>query len=322
MPGPNNRRFTFDSGPGEQIAKLMKTSLSRQESFVERFRVNGDFAHYRGTFDSPEVVIIADPDGDDDLITSRALTGARGQYLHGLMEALGAGDRYLVLKVAPFSKYANDAEGWADILRQTRHYREVLFSQVLASSRPKIIILDGADSIAEFDRIIPNPSSPVIRVTRQGSANASGLTEAVAAIKQLPGYENLRWEEKLSDLPRSHLSFYARLWEGTSGDRIVAPRDDRWLGKAFAQVAPEWAWRQKYVMPEEDVRGCSALIKAMNDMKVRMGGEKVGDYLDRVAAGRPGEDRCRPANTSRNPTRDEDLTGGDEPSPQVEEVPM
>jgi hypothetical protein len=321
-PGPRNRRFTFDAGPREQVAKLMKTSLSRQESFIERFEVNGDFAHYRGTFDSPEVVVIADPDGDDDLVTARALTGSRGQYLHSLIQALGVEERYLVLKVAPFSKYPSDSESWSDIMRQTRQYREVLFAEVFGSARPKLILLDGPDSIAEFDRIITSPSAPVIRIARQGEANASGIAEAVAELRQLPGFEGIRWQGKMADLPRSHLSFYARLWEGTSGDRVTGPSDSRWVGKAFAQVAPEWAWKQKFVMPEIDVQGCSALVKVMNDMKVRMGGEKVSDYLQRIAAGRAAEDRCRPRTAERNAPRDEDLTGGDEPSPLVDEVPM
>ena len=118
---------------GTELAKLLKTSLPQDKTFIDRFAVNGDFGHYRGLTKNPEILILADPDGDDDLITSRALSGTRGQFLQSVMTAAGVNDRYLVLKTAPYSNYSTlqpsaspstqEEKDWADIIEATKNYR-------------------------------------------------------------------------------------------------------------------------------------------------------------------------------------------------------
>jgi len=342
-PGPANRRYTFDAGPGEEWARLMKTGLSREEAFVERFAINGDFAHYRGTFVNPQVVIIADPDGEDDIITARALTGARGQYFQTLMDSMGVGENYLVLKTAPFSRYAADPDGWQLIMRQTSRYREELFTKLFESVRPRLIITDGADAAREFARIVTQPPAPVVNVTRgTGTGTADGIAEAMPAINAVEGFSAARFSARMTDIPRAHLSFYARVWEGTSGDRVITSEDARYNGKAFAKIAPEWAYRQTYQMSAADIESCSDMTRALNAARSRMGGEDVPAYLSRIAAGRPGADLCIAGTTSgggdgglglrgsskaskatkKSRLSDDDITGGNAPSPAVDEVPL
>ncbi|MGE0173921.1 MAG: hypothetical protein AB7T49_14085 [Oligoflexales bacterium] len=288
VPSEKNRRYTFDPGPGEEFARIMKTTLPQDEAFLSKHEVNGDFGHYRGTFVDPKVVILADPDGEDDLITARALTGTRGQYLHGLMTDIGVGDQYLVIKTAPYSSNRPD---WEEILNVTKPYREALLTKIFESSTPQFIITDGPSADAELRRIFPRSPAPVVSIHRAGTANDSGIAEAVEQIKAISGFENASFSGKMLDIPRRHLSYYARGWEGTSGDRVITS-SDQYKGKAFAEVAPKWAYTQKYGMPPEHIEDCERLVQKLNDEKLRLGGESVQSYLSRRNSGSPGKSRC------------------------------
>lgn len=286
-PGSQNRRYTFDPGPGPEMAKIMKTNLPPDPGFQKKHAVNGDFGHYRGTFKNPTVVILADPDGDDDLITARALTGSRGQYLHALMEGLNVGDNYLVIKTAPYSNYGagqtqgTGAEDWTSIIELTKGYREAVLKKVFETAHPKLVLTDGPWAKQEFARIFPTSPAPVVSIQR-GDQKDSGIVEALEAIKHVAGFEQASFSGKMADIPRSHLSYYARVWEGTSGDRVITAKDSRYMGVAFAEVAPEWSYAQKYQMVDSDIQGCAALIQTELTNKTRLGGESIADYYQRI----------------------------------------
>lgn len=285
-------RYIFDAGPSETWAKLMKSNLYGvlPESFFEQYKTNKDYGHYRGTFEKPRVVIFADPDGYDDLITARALTGTRGQYLQHLMSSLGFEDQYLVIKTAPFDR--NNDNQFNDVVMATRQYREALWDAVVKELKPTLVLTDGYFASAELRRISAlkrwKLKSPVVEIQRTGMANSSGLLPAYQKIVEaLDLKKKLKKAPKyvpaLQDIPRSHLSFYARLWEGTSGDRVITSNDPAYVGLAFAQVAPEWATQQKFQMEAADVIGVQALKQKVDSNRVRRGNETVPDFLRRVS---------------------------------------
>lgn len=321
-----NRRFSFDPGPSEEMAQLMKTSLPQDVAFYKARAVNGDFGHYRGAWPKaiarkdaqivdPRVIIVADPDGEDDLITSRALTGTRGQYLHRLMLDLGVGDQYLVIKTAPYSS----AKLWPETVAGTQGYREAVLKKVFEAGRPQLILTDGPDAAAEFKRIFPEcpVAGACVEIQRQGNANASGIVEAVDAIGRVNGFTGAKFSGKMADIPRSHLTYYARIWEGTSGDRVITSNLPQWNGKVFAEVAPTWATSQKFTMPAPDLQGCAAVLQAMIDAKVRLGfgdhssekGESVPSYITRLTNNTPvnAQDRCKKLGT---PSTETEESGG------------
>lgn len=261
-PSGKDTRFVYDSGPGEKYARLMKENIP--QSLVNLYRANRDYAHYRGTFKNPKVFVLADPHGYDDLITARALTGARGQYLHSLMEDMGAHDQYLILKTAPFGKEA-DEKKWQKTIEQTKTYREAVIREVFKDSSPRLILADGDDAIAELHRILgKDVKAPIVDIRRISDDPASGLDKAITAIKNLKGFEKKKFVLRMEDLPRSHLSFYARWWEGTSGDRVITSMDPKYRDKAFAMVAPKWAYEQPYQMTRTE---SSAVEKLKQDIK-------------------------------------------------------
>jgi hypothetical protein len=283
-------RYIFDAGPGEKYARLMKENIPA--SLVKSHAVNGDYAHYRGTFVKPQVLILADPEGYDDLITARALTGSRGQYLHSLMVDLGVNDQYLVLKTAPFS---NEEKDWESIFEQTKTYREVLLRSVLAESKPKLIIADGDYAAREIDRIVGTSGAiPVVKIERTVlgdkpkadaviASKSYGIDAAISRIKGLGGDFNRNFGKvRMTDIPRSQLTYYARLWEGTSGDRVITSFEPEYKGSAFSEVIPAWAYNQKFKTDLFDQTGIQKLNEKLMGGGLRKGGESVPNFLKRV----------------------------------------
>lgn len=324
-------RYTFDPGPGEALAKLMKESLpdpkrlyktkkgkSWKENGIEAFYVKthpdiGDFGHYRGKFKKPRVVILADPHGNDDLITARALTGTRGQYLNGLMRDLGVGDQYLVIKTVPYGMDGATPEDWAYVLQATAGYRQALLGYVFANTTPELVLTDGkyaAQVVEEFSDAI---SADVVNLQRGGGRNL--LEAAAKKIVKLKAFKGRRPTLERVDIPRSHLSYYARVWEGTSGDRILNSTDIKkraaiaaarealaadpenadlqenltkalklpWArGLAFAEVAPLWAWSQERELDRDAKAAVRKLRNKLDKYGLRRPGETVPEYRRRV----------------------------------------
>lgn len=283
-------RYTFDAGPGEEYAKLMKENLDLKAIFkvkagkteakdgIEAFIVksspeNADFGHYRGTFVAPKVVILADPHGYDDLITSRALTGTRGQHIHRMMVDAGVNDKYLVIKTVPFGMDQASAEDWSLALKATADYRSKLLEAVMSDSKPAIVIADGVNAQAEVARILKGSSAKIVNMNRTGndSADVKALTKELGA--KLSG--------EMANIPRSHLSYYARVWEGTSGDRVLAATDN-YRGFAFAEVAPAWAWSQKQSLKSDPNDSVEDLLEKLEKNNLPMPGERIPQFLKRV----------------------------------------
>jgi len=205
------------------------------------------------------------------------------------MEGMGVGDRYLVIKTAPYSMDAN----WNETLEMTKAYRQAVLTKVMETTRPAMIITDGAAAAAEVARILPSAPVPVINIARGAPDDASGIAEALAAIKNVAGFSEARFNGKMSDIPRSHLTYYARVWEGTSGDRVITTTDARYAGKAFAFNAPRWAYKQRYAMPPSEIEGCEKLHAKVAAGKVRIGREKIPAMLRRLESNTPVESPCR-----------------------------
>lgn len=297
-PRGNKTRYSFDPGPGEKYARLMKENLNEKDIFktksgktwgshgIDAYNVKthpdiGDFGHYRGTFENPKVLILADPQGYDDLITARALTGTRGQYLHGLMQDLGVDEDYLVLKTVPFGMDEASKEEWEVSLRKTDKYREELIQEVLADNKIKLILTDGPYAAEEMQRVLGDNNTPVVHLERQGDGgNNSGIAEAAEAIKEISGFKRAKVNGKIADIPRSHLSFYARVWQGTSGDRVLAA-SDKGKGLAFASVAPDWATEQDVSLSAPSQKALDTLIGKLEKEGLQLPGESVPDFLGR-----------------------------------------
>ncbi len=295
--------YEFDPGPPLEMAKIIKKSLPKDTNFTEAMATNGDYAHYRGVWDDPQVLVIADPHGVDDLITARALTGTRGQHLHNFVSGLSfgsstkkVGDKYLVLKTVTYgSEDSMSPEAWQEAVRQTADYRREVFKETLARIEPKLIILDGPIAEADFAAHHPDlakTSLVILRSRPDADDDQKSIIADLNAAKDNLKKAKTAYDGKKLSIPRLHLSYYARTWEGTSGDRVISA-DGAAKGVAFAEVAPKWAYIQKFALKGDDLKSCKALHKKLVDAKVRLNfKESIPAYYDRVSRGKAVPDTC------------------------------
>ncbi|MEZ4814342.1 MAG: hypothetical protein R3A80_03935 [Bdellovibrionota bacterium] len=308
-PGPNV--LNADSTVKINFAKIMKENLdfteiyrlkdgtewdkenrSHQKLPISNFNIKthpmiADFGHYRGTFNSPQVVILADPQGYDDMVTSRALTGERGQYLQGFMKDLGVPENYLVLKTVPFGMDGATDEEWAEVLTETAKYRKAIFNELLsADQKPLLVLTDGKFADQEIKSLVAQSGVPVVSIQRDDADPASGLEKAFAEITntrrpllQVPA--GTRASLARANIPRSHLPYYSRIWEGTSGDCVLAS-GGALSGIAFAEVAPKWAWSQDFALTRAEKTQVKKLVKKLEDGNLPLPKEKLKDFLGRM----------------------------------------
>jgi hypothetical protein len=305
-------RYVFDRGPGREIAGRLMGALDRDAIFEPKpgmkkfdkkgkditFETHGIDAYYskthpgtgffgfhRGSFETAKALILADPEGLDDWNTSRALTGARGQHLNGLMQDLGFREEYLVLKTVPFGMDGASAEEWEEIRRRTEGYREVAIKSALENPKLEFIFTDGEVAKAEMQRILAKlgvTDKTVISIRRKASDPKSGLRDAGLEARRLfPGMGSGRLKARAMDIPRSHLPWWARLWEGTGGGDSVIEALGSFRGGVRAVVTPNWVARQK-VEPSEDVKRSIARIRAVFEANgIRMDREPLPGFLER-----------------------------------------
>lgn len=306
-PRTTGTRYLFDMGPGEKMARIMKENLNmadigkmkdgksanascRSPEPASQFNIKthpicvGDFGHYRGTFNNPQVVILADPIGVDDILTSRALTGTRGQYLQGLMNDMGVEDRYLVIKTVPFGMDGATAEEWRVVMEKTREYRKKILAEVLKGS-VKLIITDGRYASAETPALLRElrKEIAVVSIERDGAEeNASGIRQAAQQINQLRKFNTFSSSGKMANIPRSHLGFFSRVWEGTSGTRVIDTKSATEKGTAFAIVVPEWAYKQNPVIQDREERGSvNTLKRTIEEQGIPREDERFQEFIRR-----------------------------------------
>jgi hypothetical protein len=289
-------RYTFDPGPGEEMAKLMVTNLDQDKIFETKegktFSANGidayyvrthpdvgAFGHYRGTFDAPSVLVVADPIGYDDLVTARALTGERGQYLQGLMDDLGVEDNYLVFKTVPFGMDNASESDWNRTLSVTADYRRRVLRAILKRGTPDVIIADGEYAQREVKKYLGDKNIPIVNVARTQS-NSSDMKVAGKALSSA-GFE-LDAKGRIANIPRTHLSFYARTWEGTSGDRVITSDGIKYEGIAFAEVVPSWAYNQDLELTKSSEQGVEALVEELDENGFPLPYESIPSFLRRT----------------------------------------
>jgi len=292
-------RYIFDPGPGENYAALMKSNLDLKKIFktkpgktwkkngIDAYNVKnhpdvGDFGHYRGTFKKPSVLILADPQGYDDLITARALTGTRGQYLQGLMEDIDVPEKYLVIKTVPFGMDQATPQEWEEVLKQTQNYRQELLDQIFSENSFYMVITDGPNAEKEMNKYLAGDNSiPVVNLKRVENDLSFGIVQAQKQIRKISGFEQISLNGEMKNIPRSHLSFYSRLWEGTSGDRVLSAEDNH-KGQAFAEVAPKWAWSQEVELSNKSQNAVNNLVEKLEENKLPTAAETLLEFIQRL----------------------------------------
>ncbi len=292
--GPESR-YDFDPGPSVEMANLMKDNLDLKAIFTPKpgktwkkdgiaaFNVKNhpdvkDFGHYRGRLENPKVLILADPVGVDEFVTGMAMSGARGQYLNGLMHDVGVKDDYLVLRTVPFRMDGATDTEWAKVMSQTQTYRDKVIAAVLnQKSSPDLIIADGPRARAELERILGKDDPRIVNIQR-GEGNY-GIQAAGKEILKRDGYQG-KITGKMKDIPRSHFPFLTRVASGRGGDSVLAATDKN-EGLAYAVVLPEWVTEQTIPMTPEQKAFVDGHLTNIQRQGLRLPGETVPEFLAR-----------------------------------------
>lgn len=302
-PRNEKQRYDFDRGPGEQVAKDLMEALSASKEQIFALKRGADknagiesyyakssedtgfFGMHRGSFSTSKVVIMADPHGLDDWNTARALTGARGQYLNGLMNDFGYGQDYLVIKTVPVGMTNATAEDWEHVRKHTESYREEAMKHALKNKNVEFMMADGEAAQAEIARILEKMGRTgitVININRKGIDPASGITEAGKQLKAAwpQEFKQVKISAKMKDIPRGHLPWWARIWEGTSGD-LVIEATGKDAGKVKIVVTPDWVVKQKLEPTERERISAEKLKTKMIEAGVKVGSEPMYTFLER-----------------------------------------
>ncbi len=293
-------RYQYDRGPTPPYDFLFK-NLDRDKIYeakpgkswskdgIDAFYIRthpkeiGDYAHYRGSFKNPKVIILTDPDGFDGMLTSVAQSGTRGQYLQGLMNDMGVDENYLVVPTVPYGMDGASEGDWQHTIEATKKWREDIFKQLLKDYNLDVIIADGKYAQEELNRIIdPLMQSKVINIEKQGLANGSGIKEAAKSIREKIGgeYKSFFARGKMDNIPKSHFTYRARTWFGTSGDRVL-PSLGYEEGIAFQAVVPNWVVDQKPFLDNFTQKQIDMTLKKMNDLGFAKPDEAIPEYLKR-----------------------------------------
>lgn len=301
-PRQKDTRYVFDRGPGKEIAEAIMKSIDREKLFEPKagmkvvkggedatFEAHGIDAFYtkthpgtglfglhRGDFYKARALVLADPHGIDDWNTARALTGARGQYLHGLMKDLGFGEEYLVIKTVPVGMDGATPAEWEVVRERTEAYREAAISAALKNSDIETIFTDGAVAKIEMERVLKKLKATkikVVNIERKGMDPASGIADAGTALGK-------KVSAKMADLPRSHLPWWARIWEGTSGDRVI-DATGKARGGVRALVAPDWVAKQKVQALPAVTQSIAAIRAELDRNNIRLDSESIQSFLRR-----------------------------------------
>jgi hypothetical protein len=254
--------------------------------FAKTVAETGFFGIHRGDFKTAKVVILADPHGIDDWNTARALTGARGQYLNGLMHDLGIGKDYLVIKTAPVGMDNATAEEWEHVRKHTEGYREAALKMALKNKDVQFVMADGPIAQAEMERILKKMKRTdvkIVNIDRDGMDARSGIAEAGEAVKEMDrSFKKARISAAMKDIPRGHLPWWARNWEGRGGD-LVLEASGKGAGKVKVIVTPDYVVEQEVRATERELTSIGKLRKKMEDALLKIGSEMFTKYFERRA---------------------------------------
>ena len=109
-----------------------------------------------------------------------------------------------------------------------------------------------------------------------------GIRKAAQEINQLRKFTTFTASLKMASIPRSHLGFFSRVWEGTSGTRVIDTKSPSEKGTAFAIVVPEWAYKQNPVIQDREERSSvNTLKRTIEEQGIPREDERFQEFIRR-----------------------------------------
>ena len=236
---PRARPRTFDPGPPAALAALLmgaEAGLGWPDFATLGVTSHPSFgtgAIYRGRFKKLSLVVLADPDGVDDLFCTRAWCGEGGQRFQGLLAAAGLTTRYLILRTVPVDTSDLTASA-RDVLvdrPEVRALHQALMARVMATNPTVAAVLAVGPGARRLAPSVVPPAIPVIDLAAWGeAATAASWQAALDQLKAMAYAKDLSkptfvFDGDRSQIPRHDLPYGTPRWMGTSGDRASRPLD-------------------------------------------------------------------------------------------------
>lgn len=243
---PRNSYHDYDRGPDRVMARLLMPSWPPMAKALGHPSL-GFGPVYRGRFEDVTMLVLAEPGGDDDLFSGRALTGDDGQHLQEWMRAVGITRRYLILRVPPFDTTGTSRrsrEGWLDEPATVDAYRSIIDRVRKRNPRLEVVVAVGSLAARLADRL----GIPVgVEMAPHGTPGAR--LSWTGAIEKMKGRvyrkdfarPTFRYDGSRRAIPRIDLPYGTLRWQGTSGDRAAQARvADMPSGDYYKLFAPRW----------------------------------------------------------------------------------
>ena len=236
---PRARPRQFDPGPPASMARLL---IGAEPGLGwPNFAAVGVTSHpsfgvgpmYRGRFKNLSVVVLADPDGLDDVFCGRAWCGEGGQRFQGFLAAAGLTSRYLILRTVPVDTSDLSVSTAAALVDrpEIRALHQALLTKVLAANpavAAVVVVGPGARRLAP--RVVP-PAIPLIPLAGWGEPEApTSWQQGLDRLRALTypkdsAHPSFHFDGARSQIPRADLPYGTQRWIGSSGDRASRPLD-------------------------------------------------------------------------------------------------
>lgn len=249
-PKSKDGRRQYDQGPGQEFAPLLVNWPDFSALGITSHKSLGFNGTYRGNLDNAKVVILADQESNDDMFSTRALTGTGGQKLQTLLNNMGLKDDYVIVRTLPVDSIdlsaakVKEIASNSDVVRS----RNAILDRILQKGKTKLFITVGPVAAS----LVPTTYNPagVALVNLDSAEQSSHVAQWQSAISKLsvPGISLQKaYDGSLSAIPRSDLPVHTRWWMGTSGTRSArATINGSYSGDYYQFNAPNWVSTKNY----------------------------------------------------------------------------
>lgn len=244
----------FDPGPSsKRIAQALVDWPNFKEIDQKAFVSDPSFGFgptYRGNTKDPRYVIIADQMSHTDMFSTRALTGAGGQYLQTFLNRYLKG-QYLILRSLPIDTLG---VGTAEVINLATKPDNSGKSAVdtlkgIFSTLPKRLKVFTVGPVAQAMAKAAQISSVELEPPKHNLSHTEQWVQVARKTNLFKGLDVLIERDKLramQAIPRSDLPYSTRWWMGTTGDsgsRGEAKKsgdEGKYKGHYYRLEAPKW----------------------------------------------------------------------------------
>ncbi len=256
---PRKNYRTYDKGPGKTFAKLFmggKSELEWPDFQALGATVHSSFGNgpiYRGRPSSASILVFADQQSNDDLLTGRALSGESGQHLQAFLESIGIIESYVIIRIFPVDTLDLDTNGNRAILADAqvqKMYQAITGEVIEKSSNIGLVLTFGPTSRT----LLGSLSLGRISTASLKSWDERGALQDWQGKLQDIQLENYKrdianpsfvYDGRRGQIPRIDLPYGFLRWQGTSSNRVRRAKDEatQLLSPDYYKIfMPEWAF--------------------------------------------------------------------------------